>query len=273
MKETFLQIAVKKARLRAADVKTRRDLAGLERAAADARSHRSPFRLEAAFAGNKPIRIIAELKRASPSRGNINTGVDICDLAREYEKGGAAAVSVLTEPEYFQGSIDDLRAVRAVIELPLLRKDFIVDEIQILEAAAAGADAVLLIVAALSVEKLDQLIRFASELEMDSLVEVHDQAEMKIAELLGASIIGVNNRDLSTLKVSLDVCRDLIGSKPPRTLLVAESGITTKHDIDELGQMGFDGFLIGEALMRDSDPRSTLQDWLQQDLTGSAKAL
>jgi indole-3-glycerol phosphate synthase len=273
MKETFLQIAVKKARHRAADLKTTCDLAGLERAAADARSHTSPFRLEAALASDKSVRIIAELKRASPSRGNINTGVDICELAGEYEMGGAVAVSVLTEPEYFQGSIDDLRAVRSVVKLPLLRKDFIVDEIQILEAAAAGADAVLLIVAALSVEKLDQLIRFANELDMDSLVEVHNRAEMEIGEQLGARIIGVNNRDLSTLKVSLDVSRDLIGSEPPRTLMVAESGITTKHDIEELGQMGFDGFLIGEALMRDSDPRSTLQAWLQQDLTGSARAL
>jgi indole-3-glycerol phosphate synthase len=196
-------------------------------------------------------RIIAEIKRASPSKGVINDRIDVAEVARDYAAGGAAAISVLTEEDFFKGSLDDLRFVKAAVDLPVLRKDFTIEEYQIYEAAAAGADAILLIVTALDEDELLRLRTLAEdELGMDAIVEVHSAEELEIADRIGAKMIGVNNRNLNTFDVSLDVSRELIKHRPEGVLMIAESGLTTRAEIDELRSLGFDGFLIGEALMR-----------------------
>ncbi|HEY2847947.1 MAG TPA: indole-3-glycerol phosphate synthase TrpC [Pyrinomonadaceae bacterium] len=195
-------------------------------------------------------KIIAEIKRASPSKGVINDAIDIAEVARNYAANGAAAISVLTEEDFFQGSLNDLRTVKAAIDLPVLRKDFTIDEYQIYESAAAGADAILLIVAALTEDKLRRFIEIAEKLQMDAIVEVHSADELEIAKRIGARIIGVNNRNLNTFDVSLDVSRELIARRPIDALMIAESGLTSRNEIDELRGLGFDGFLIGETLMR-----------------------
>ncbi len=177
-----------------------------------------------------------------------------------YEAGGAAAISVLTEPEFFKGSLDDLKAARATTRLPILRKDFIVDEIQIVEAAAAGADAILLIVAALSDEELSRFRALAEEeLGLDALVEVHDAAEMERAIQCGATLIGVNNRNLRTFATSLETSVELAALAPPGATLVSESGISSRADIVRLQECGYRGFLIGESLMRAADPVALLE--------------
>ena len=199
---------------------------------------------------NDGINIIAEIKRASPSKGIINAHVDVRETALNYQSGGACAISVLTEERYFKGSISDLETARAAVDLPILRKDFIIDAIQILEAAAAGADAVLLIVAALTLEDLRDLQALARDLGLDALVEVHAAAELETATAVGASLIGVNNRNLHTFDVSLDVSRELIKFKPADAVMIAESGISSRAEIEGLRRLGFDGFLVGESLMR-----------------------
>lgn len=210
------------------------------------------------------LNVIAEFKKASPSKGVINDSVSSAEMARQYELGGACAISILTEEDFFNGSLTDLKAARSAVSLPILRKDFILDEFQIYEAAAAGADAILLIVAALSIERLTVFVRLAeSELGMDALVEVHTQEEMDIAKEVGATLIGVNNRDLRSFEVSLDVSRDLIRFAPRAALLVAESGLKRRDELIELKGLGYSGFLIGETLMRNGDPEKELRDLTQ----------
>jgi len=261
MNGTFLQTVTDTARARVDLLRANSDIATLQKAAQAQRSIAEPFRLQKALR-SKVINIIAEIKRASPSKGMINADIDPAHLAAEYQAGGAAAISVLTEEEYFKGSLEDLKVVRSKVTLPILRKDFIVDKVQILEAAAAGADAVLLIVAAITSAELAELYRFTAELNMDALVEIHSANEMQVAAELGAAVIGINNRNLKTLGVSLEASRELINNRPKGALMVAESGLSTAGDLRELRQAGFDGFLIGEALMRNSDPRGTLRTWI-----------
>jgi len=208
------------------------------------------------------ISLIAEMKRASPSRGPIRPGAGVTEIVRAYQDAGARACSVLTEPEYFGGSLDDLAEARAACELPLLRKDFLVDEYQLLEARAAGADAVLLIVAALEQGRLSALIHAASELAMDALVEVHDEEEVRRAVDAGAEVIGVNNRDLHSLEVDLETTYRLLEDIPAGTVVVAESGITTREHVRELERAGVDAILVGEALMRVDDPRDAIRGLL-----------
>lgn len=208
------------------------------------------FRLATALRRKDRVNVIAEFKRASPSRGMIDGDADPSVRVREYEEDGASAVSVLTEELHFQGSAEDLQRVRAATSLPLLRKDFIMDPFQIYESKLFGADAVLLIVSALSQEQLEGFIEVADSLRIDALVEVHDKDEMARAVAAGARLIGVNNRNLKTFDVSLDVSRELILLKPEEALMVSESGITSRENIDELIQLGYDGFLIGEAAMK-----------------------
>ena len=211
------------------------------------------------------INIIAEFKRRSPSKGEIRGDADPAATARAYESAGAAAVSVLTEEDYFGGSLDDLRAARKAISLPVLRKDFIADEYQVYESAAAGADAVLLIVAALDDESLVRLRRIAeAELGMDALVEVHTPAEMKQAAECGAKVIGVNNRDLQTFEVSLETSVQLAQLAPDGAVLICESGIGSAADIRRLRAIGYRGFLIGESLMRADDPEVALRGFTQR---------
>ena len=208
------------------------------------------------------INIIAEFKRRSPSKGIIREGANPIEIARAYQAGGAVAMSVLTEEDYFAGSLDDLRQVKSVVYLPVLRKDFIVDEYQVYESAAAGADAILLIVAALDDELLSRLRQLAEdELQMDALVEVHTSDEIKRAAASGAKLIGVNNRDLRTFEVSLETSLRLAREAPAGALLISESGLKSPDDLQRLYEAGYRGFLIGETLMRAEDPEQALRSF------------
>jgi len=192
----------------------------------------------------------------------IREGANPSDVARAYQAGGAVAMSVLTEEDYFAGSLDDLKEVKSTVKLPVLRKDFIVDEYQVYESAAAGADAILLIVAALDDESLLQLRRLAEdELHMDALVEVHTSDEMRRAAACGAKLIGVNNRDLRTFAVSLETSLSLAREAPPEALLISESGLNNAADLQRLYEAGYRGFLIGETLMRADDPAAALRNF------------
>ena len=208
------------------------------------------------------LNVIAECKRRSPSQGIIRPDYSPERIAVSYQQAGAKAVSVLTEPTFFDGSLDHLRAVRRAVDLPVLRKDFIVTRYQLLEAVAAGADAVLLIVAALDDRELRSLSSQAEKLGLAILVEVHDRMELQRAVDAGARIIGVNNRNLHTLKVDLDATRMLIEGIPRDVIGVAESGLQTTGDLRELGGLGYGAFLIGEALMRVPDPGEKLRELL-----------
>ena len=210
---------------------------------------------------NDRINIIAEFKRRSPSKGVIRADADLKQIVKSYEAGGAAAISVLTEEDYFSGSLDDLRTAKSIIELPVLRKDFIVDDYQLYESAAAGTDAVLLIVAALEDEKLLSLRRLAEdELGMDALIEVHTRGEMQRAAACGARVIGVNNRNLHTFEVSLETSVSLAQEAPPDAVLISESGLNNSTDLVRLRDAGYHGFLIGETLMRSENPGAAVRD-------------
>lgn len=200
------------------------------------------------------ISLIAEMKRSSPSKGPIRPDATVTDIVQAYERAGASACSVLTEPHWFGGCLGDLREARAACDLPLLRKDFIVDPYQVVEARLAGADAVLLIVAALSPDDLMSLHDQAGEIGLDCLVEVHDDDEMQTALECGVEIIGVNNRNLQTLDVDPETALRLLVDAPAGTIVVAESGITARHDVQRLEDAGVDAILVGEALMREDDP-------------------
>jgi indole-3-glycerol phosphate synthase len=221
-----------------------------------------PHRLLQVLKSESPrLKIIAEFKRRSPSAGIIRSDLSAADVARCYERGGACAISVLTDEEYFGGSADDLIAVRATTDLPILRKDFIVNEIQIYEGAAAGADAVLLVAAALEHAHLTQLRVIAEdELGLDALVEVHTSDELHSALKAGARIIGVNNRDLRTFRTSLETSERLIAEAPRDRVTISESGLQSAESLRHLETLGFRGFLIGEMLMRERDPEIALRD-------------
>ncbi|HEX7174394.1 MAG TPA: indole-3-glycerol phosphate synthase TrpC [Pyrinomonadaceae bacterium] len=234
----------------------------LRRGAASNTSARSqPHAFASALGVAGRVNIIAEFKRASPSKGVIRSGVSASEMVKLYEEGGAAAVSVLTEEDYFQGSLRDLTEAMACTSLPVIRKDFIFDEYQVYESAAAGADALLLIAAMLEDDALARLRLLTEEvLGMDALVEVHTAEEMERAEASGAKLIGVNNRDLQTFEVTLDTSFTLGPDAPPGCLLVSESGIRSGDDIARLRMAGFHAFLIGETLMRAEQPVEALQE-------------
>jgi indole-3-glycerol phosphate synthase len=202
--------------------------------------------------------VIAECKRRSPSRGVLRADYDPAAIASAYAQAGAAAISVLTEPSFFDGSLDHLSAVRRAVTVPILRKDFVVDEYQVLEAVAAGADAVLLIVAALDDDTLRRLLREAETAGLAALVEAHTREEVTRALDAGARIIGVNSRSLKSLQVSLDTLFGLAELLGPSTIGVAESGIRTHADLDALRTAGYKAFLVGERLMTDADPGAAL---------------
>jgi len=208
------------------------------------------------------INIIAELKKASPSRGVLREDFRPVELAASFEEAGAAALSVLTEEEFFQGSAKDLREVRKAARIPVLRKDFIVDLWQVWETRALDADSFLLIVAALTDEALAELLELGKELGMEPLVEVHTHAEMDRARAMGARIIGVNNRDLRTLEVRMENSFDLVELMPEESIAVCESGIHDAGQIERLRIAGFDAFLIGEHLMSQADPAEELASLL-----------
>ena len=231
---------------------------GLEQRASDSVQGRRDF-AQALHDGA----IIAEIKQASPSKGLLVADFDPSRIALAYQAGGAAALSVLTDERHFQGSLADLQAARAAVRLPVLRKDFTIDRAQIVEAAAAGADAILLIAAILSEQELHDFRELAESYKMTALVEVHDGYELTAAVASGARVIGVNNRDLRTFQVSLDTALRLAERMPKGAIKVAESGIHTPDDIRRLRQAGFDAFLVGEHLMRSGDPAEALRALLQ----------
>ena len=243
-----------------ADRKASADTRGLERQAAahTPRGFAQALKIKAA-AGPA---VIAELKKASPSKGLIRPDFDVAALATGFEAGGAAVLSVLTEDRFFQGSLENLRNASAAVKIPCLRKDFTVDPFQILEARAHGADAILLIAAALTDAELRALRDEARRCEVDVLCEVHDRAELDRVLDLGCECVGVNSRDLRTFEVSLDRACELATWLRTTAVRVAESGIHTRVDIDRLRSAGYDAFLIGESLMRQPDPGEALQQLL-----------
>ena len=206
------------------------------------------------------ISLIAEHKRRSPSAGEIRSGATVTEIVEAYERGGATALSILTEAPHFGGSLDDLREARAASVLPILRKDFIVDPYQVYESAAVGADAVLLIVAALEPEQLARLHREALDLDLDVLVEVHDEAELQAAlEVVDADVIGIYNRDLTDFSVDLDRTFELLEDVPAGKTVVSESGIHSRDQLDELERVGVDAVLVGEGLMRAPDVEAAVR--------------
>jgi indole-3-glycerol phosphate synthase len=205
------------------------------------------------------LALVAEFKRRSPSSGDIRPGASVADIVSAYERGGAAALSVLTDGRSFGGSLDDLREARVASELPILRKDFVVDPYQLHEAALSGADAVLLIVAALDDEPLRALHDEASALGLDCLVEVHDEAELERALAVDADPIGINNRDLTDLSVDVDTAARLLAEMPDGKTVVAESGYERRDQLDVLERSGAAGVLVGEALMRAADPEAAVR--------------
>ncbi len=229
----------------------------LEMTAALQKSQRRDFR---AALLRKPPAIIAEIKKASPSRGVLSEDFNPGAQARAYFAGGAAALSVLTDRDFFQGSLGHLKTARATMPLPVLRKDFTIDEIDVVEAAAAGADAVLLIAAILTAKQIEQFRLAAERYGMAALVEVHDEADLDKALEAGATLIGVNNRDLRTFEVSLETSERLAPRIPAEAVRVAESGIAGRADVERLTAAGFQAFLVGEHLMKSGDPKRAIEE-------------
>jgi indole-3-glycerol phosphate synthase len=261
IKNIFSQILDRK-RKAIAQLRTDPSSRGFSERALQIRKNAAPHRLSRALESNSQRpNIIAEFKRRSPSAGTIRDDLSVSEIVRCFEGGGACAISILTEQEYFGGSIADLCAARSSTELPLLRKDFIIDPIQVFEAAIAGADAVLLIATAMDDISLGELRALAEdELGLDALVEVHTGQELSRALNAGAKIIGVNNRDLRTFRVSLSTSERLIARAPCDRIMVSESGLKDSRSLRYLQSLGFRGFLVGEALMRAPDPKTALRD-------------
>jgi indole-3-glycerol phosphate synthase len=241
--------------------KRERPLAELEREAGSQPEGR-PF----AEALSRPgTSLIAEHKRRSPSAGTIREGASCAEVVSAYERGGAAALSVLTEEAHFGGSLADLREARAATELPLLRKDFTIDRYQLYEAKAAGADAVLLVVGAMTQNELAGLYREAHALDLDAIVEIHDEEELDRALEVDADVLGINNRNLEDFSVDIQRTFDLLADVPAGKVVVSESGIQSREQIDELEQVGVDAVLIGESLMRAPDPEAAVRELTRTD--------
>jgi indole-3-glycerol phosphate synthase len=230
-----------------------------------ARERKSPPRPFAEALRRRHPAIVAEIKKASPSKGLLQANFHPAFIAHNYEQGGAACLSVLTDKQYFQGGLHDLEAARAAVQLPVLRKDFTIDRLQIYEAAAHGADAILLIAAILETSELQHLRELAHSLSLAAVVEVHDHDELAKAIDSGAEIIGVNNRNLDTFEVSLDTSLRLSYLMPANVTRISESGIFHRADIDALSAAGFHAFLIGEALMKSADPAAALRQLLDAE--------
>ncbi len=213
---------------------------------------------------NSPFGIIAEHKRRSPSKATINNSFSVEEVVKGYENTGASGISVLTDMQYFGGSLEDLLLARASVQIPLLRKEFIVDEYQLLEAKAYGADAILLIASVLSKSEIKQLSEFAQSLALDVLLEVHNQEELEKSVMPSLNLIGVNNRNLKTFEVSLQNSINLSNHVPNDFVKISESGITTIEDINLLRSHGFQGFLIGENFMKTDNPGKSLEQFINQ---------
>jgi indole-3-glycerol phosphate synthase len=258
---TRLDQIVAATRARVAAARKTADLRDLERRAEQHRPR--GFRRSLADQAARGVAIIAELKKASPSKGLIRAEFDASSLAQELQAAGAAALSVLTDEEFFQGSLDNLRAASGTTMLPCLRKDFIIDEFQLLEARANAADAVLLIVAALEQGTLVALAKRAAQLGLDVLCEAHDEAEVDRALDAGCNLVGINSRNLKTFQVDLNTALRLANRLPKNVVRVAESGIDSGADIARLREAGYDAFLIGESLMRAPSPGEALKELME----------
>jgi indole-3-glycerol phosphate synthase len=217
------------------------------------------------------VAILAELKRRSPSKGWIQQGLSASDQVRSYAAGGAAALSVLTEPDHFGGSIDDVRVVRETVELPILKKDFHVDPVQLIEAKAIGASAALLIARALAPDELRSMIQTAEQLSLEVLVEIRDEAELDLAVSLGTALIGVNNRNLETLEIDPSTCERLVPRIPASVVAVAESGITSRADVERVARAGADAILVGSSISAASDPAGAVRQLANVDKTRRAR--
>jgi indole-3-glycerol phosphate synthase len=247
---------------RIVEVREAREPIAALRARVERQEPRPAHQFRAALARLDRLNVIAECKRRSPSKGVLRQEYDPAAIAGGYAAVGAAAISVLTEPAFFDGSLDHLRAVRAAVSIPILRKDFVVSEYQVLEAKASGADAILLIVAALTPQVLQSLADAAVKWGLDALVEVHSADELSVALDAGADVIGVNNRNLRTLTVDVAASETLIARIPNDVISVSESGLRTSDDLLKLRQMGYRAFLIGERFMTTPDPGAALRDLL-----------
>ena len=221
---------------------------------AEQRKNRRSFYEALKEPGPFGVNIISEIKRASPSKGLIRKDLDPATYARAYEKGGAAALSVLTDQSFFQGSPKDLQSAKGAVQLPVLRKDFTISTYQIYEAAVMGADAMLLITRILSEQQLSDYLALSIELQLDALVEVHDEEDLEKAKNSGAILVGINNRNLRTFKTDIGTAIELVKRFEPHQVAVAESGIHTREDIEQLKEAGIWNFLIGESLVRAKDP-------------------
>ncbi|SHE89606.1 indole-3-glycerol phosphate synthase [Desulfacinum infernum DSM 9756] len=243
------------------EAKRREPLSAVRRRAEESPPTR-PFLESLSAPGPEGVNVIAEIKRASPSKGTIRAGLDPRAYARAYQRAGAAALSVLTDERFFQGSFRDLQVAREAVEVPVLRKDFTIDEYQIYEARAVGADAVLLIVRAVPPDFLRDALSLCRELGLGALVEVHDEREMETALARGAPLIGVNNRDLTTFRTDIETSIRLRKQLPAGMPMVAESGIGGREDVERLLDAGIFNFLVGESLVRAPDPETALRSLL-----------
>ncbi len=253
----FLQTIMDSRRLDVAEAKAVLPLAGLRARAEEARAGRRSF--AAALRKPEPIGIVAEIKRASPSKGDLAPDINPATLARAFEVGGAAALSVLTEPHYFKGSAADLTAARGAVKLPVLRKDFLFDDYQIVESAAMGADAVLLIMRLLTRAELVRLHALTLKWGLDALVEAASAEEVKLACDIGAVLIGINTRDLQTFKIDPERAARLAPTPAPGRVVVSLSGVTSRADIDRQRKAGLTRFLVGESLVRAPNPSTLLR--------------
>jgi indole-3-glycerol phosphate synthase len=225
-----------------------------------ARSARRPQTTLASALRRTHVAVVAEVKRKSPSKGTINAGLSAVDQARAYARGGAAAISVLTEPNHFGGSLDDLAAVAAAVGIPALKKDFHIDPLQLLEARAHGATAALLIVRALAPERLGEMLATAGSLGLETIVEVRDENELRVALDLGATIIGINNRNLETLEIDPATSERLLPLVPASVIAIAESGMATRADVERVAILGADAVLVGSSLSASSEPGALVKE-------------
>lgn len=232
------------------------------------RSDVRPFFSRLARPGTGGVNVIAEIKRASPSKGDIRADLDAARTAAQYARGGAAAISVLTDATYFKGRLDDLRAARASCRLPILRKEFIISRYQVYESAAAGADAILLIVRILPADKLMQLYALCRDLGMDALVEVHAASEVSVVAGMGDCLVGINNRDLNTFDTDIAVAMDLASRLAPGQIPVAASGIAGPADIRRNRSAGIFNFLVGESIVRSADPAGFIASLIAAPTSG-----
>jgi len=235
-------------------------LAALQEAAKASRTSRSLFARLHGNQGAKRANIIAEIKRASPSEGKLRPDLDPAKIAREYEMAGATAISILTEPKYFLGLDEDIRSVRKAVKLPILRKDFTVDPWQVYQSAVLGADVILLIAAALEPSRLKELYHAADDANLETIIEIHTLPELGIALQFPKAIIGVNSRNLTTLKTNLSTAVVLAGAIPKQRISIAESGITNRREVEMLMKLGYHGFLIGTSLLKAESPGAALAE-------------